>query len=539
MTTEEKKGGKIGGIIAIIVILLIIGGAIYYFVTHKPPQEEKVKIFGVLPQKCTMYMSIDFAKMEGKPKEEGWGVLRDMADPQQLQKLQEKTGINIEEDFLSWLGKQGAVSFLTKPDRNSPKNNKFVMVFTVDDIAKAKSKVKELIEKGTKKYKQEKYEQYTIYVPEAGNDKALSFSFVKGLFVLGTSTDEVKQCIDVANGKAKSIEENQQFTKVLKNLPSNSCFTLYLDTGEFWQSVRDKMAMRPDSKGKDFAEEFGKSIEGLGIGAGFEDDNFAITAFLGFNKDSDSKLIQAVLDAPSMGIPKTLSLFPEDTSYYKAYNVKMAQAFLKASGMAGKLPMMGRQNPIDSVSIESADGIIGADWLLQTMMSATMRMRRRMVRNSLKVWVITDKGEFDKILGEKLKGGVSEKYKEASIYKLDNNAEVAVFDKFFISASGPNAVKAVNVLIDTGLDSGKKSLANSESFKAVKPLLGENIFFLSTFNLDAIPPSLTDTLKQRNPSGGKVVDFIRSYSRIWMCSNIESEGVKFKIIGVKAKQGEQ
>jgi len=339
----EKKGGGSGAIIAIILILIIIGGLAYFFLFKKKPAKgpELGTNLEIVPQKCAMFMQVDFSKIDDQEmKDEMWKKVKDSKVFKEATENLKEENINLEEDVLSWIGDQITVSFIEPPQPAQPgsmsrdsSNDHFIMVIGIKDKAKAEEKLKELREKGTTKFTEEKYEGVSIWNPD--KEKVPSIAIVKGMMVLGNKPEDVKKSIDTANKKNPSIKENKDFTSVLEKLPARSAFLMYMNMAEIVAANANQAQQIPQNPE---AEKLQKSMKGFGFGVALKKGDIVGQGFIGLDKNSESGLVQGFYAAkPTMGSPESVKLFPKDTTYYNAFDAKvMYRAFMKLSeGMPG------------------------------------------------------------------------------------------------------------------------------------------------------------------------------------------------------------
>ncbi|MCD4785755.1 MAG: DUF3352 domain-containing protein [Candidatus Eremiobacteraeota bacterium] len=338
----EKKGGS-GSIIAIILILIIIGGLAYFFLFKKKgvTGPEMGSNLDLVPQKCSMFIQFDTGKLDDqKMKDDMWTKIKDsQAFKEAMGKLKEEN-VDLEEDVLSWIGEQVSVSYLEPPGtaktagmKRDAKNDHFILIIGLKDKAKAEEKLKELREKGKAKFTEEKYEGVTIWNPD--KEKTPSMAFVKGMLVLGNQPEDIKKSIDTANKKNPSIKENKDFTSVLEKLPARSAFLMYMNLAELAAAEAAKSKQIPRNPE---AEKLQKSLQGFGFGIAVKKGDIVGQGFIGLDKNSESGLIQGFFAArPTMGAPESAKLFPKDTTYYNAFDAKVAyNAFMKLSeGMPG------------------------------------------------------------------------------------------------------------------------------------------------------------------------------------------------------------
>lgn len=343
----EKKGGGGGSIIAIIIILIIIAGLAYFFLGKKGPGggqkgPELGALQEILPEKCAMFMQVDMSQLEDKTlKEKMWTKLKESEGfKEQVEKLQKDSGINLEEDILSWVGDQITISFFTTPEppdapttKRDTSKDSFVVVVEVKKGSekKAEDKIKELMTKEGDKYTQEKYSEVNIWVPK--DPESPDIAFLKGYLVLGNSTDDIKKCVDTSNKKGPSIKDNKDFQKAMKYLPPKPVGSFYMNMQEAIAASKDKLPPQANPE----AEKIQKALMGMGVGIAQKNGDWIGSGYMGVDKASDSAFIQGLLASkPGMGVPESVKLFPKDTAFYGAFDAKVIyNIFMKVAEKSG------------------------------------------------------------------------------------------------------------------------------------------------------------------------------------------------------------
>lgn len=342
MSAEEKKGGGAGAIIAIIIILIIIGGIAFFFMGKgkmpisipgmKPAGPEVGVEMEVLPEECLMLFKFNMKKLEDpKQKDEIWDMMKQSPNYKaNMEKLKTESNIDFETDIKPLIGETMALSAFSIPDPNAQmaegkrdtSNDHFALVIELKDPKKAGEKLNEMMEKAKEKFKKEDYEGTTLWLPVEEGKSVPAVAIIKNALVLGNTTDDLKKCVDASTKKGKQLKDNKKLEAVLAKLPANSVITVYMDMQTMMEASKEKMEQQAPKMEE--MEKFVKAMGGVGYGIAFEKGDVIGKGFVGIDKAADSVIAKAIFETqPTMGVPSTLNLFPKDTSFYSAFDVKL------------------------------------------------------------------------------------------------------------------------------------------------------------------------------------------------------------------------
>jgi hypothetical protein len=336
-STEMRSGG--GGnsvVVSIIAILLLIGGLIFLFATRKPVSK-MATMLEILPQDNVMLASVDLSKVEDTElKNNLWNKIKESeAFKQFLAEFELEQKINLEEDVLSWIGESVSVSVFDTPNTamSASGNNqqakageepRFVIIVSMRDKEKAKTKVPEILQKSGVKYTEKTYEGVDYWNPD--KKEAPVVAFLKDKLLLGSSAAEIQSCVDALKGKTKSLKDNEQVIAALNKLPPNSVVKFYADISRLALEGPGAENLKDNPE----AEKFIKGIRGLAVGMAMKKNgDITGTGFLGIDKQAESIVAKALLETRTdIGVPSTAKLFPKDTTQYAAFDVKYLYGIL-------------------------------------------------------------------------------------------------------------------------------------------------------------------------------------------------------------------
>ncbi len=342
MSAEEKKGGGAGAIIAIIIILIIIGGIAFFMMSKgkmpvsipgmKPPGAEVGVEMEVLPEECLMLFKFNMKKLEDpKQKDEIWDMMKQSPNyKENMEKLKTESNIDFETDIKPLIGDSMTMSVFTMPDsgaqmadgKRDTSNDHLALVVELTDAKKAADKLNELMEKAKEKFKKEDYEGTTLWIPAEEGKSMPSIAIVKNALVIGNTQDDLKKCVDASTKKGKQLKDNKKLEAILKKLPANSVISVYMDMQTMMEASKEKMAQQAPKMEE--MDKFVKAMGGVGYGVAFEKGDVLGKGFVGIDKAADSAIAKALFETqPTMGVPASINLFPKDTSFYAAFDVKL------------------------------------------------------------------------------------------------------------------------------------------------------------------------------------------------------------------------
>lgn len=342
MSAEEKKGGGAGAIIAIIIILIIIGGIAFFMMGKgkmpisipgmKPAGPEVGVEMEVLPEECLMLFKFNMKKLEDpKQKDEIWDMMKQSPNYKtNIEKLKTESNIDFETDIKPLIGDTMALSAFSMPDPNAQmaegkrdtSNDHFAVVIELKDAKKAGEKLNEMMDKAKEKFKKEDYEGTTLWIPAEEGKNMPSLAIIKNALVLGNTSDDIKKCVDASTKKGKQLKDNKKLEAVMKKLPANSVISVYMDMQTMMEASKEKMADQAPKMEE--MDKFVKAMGGVGYGVAFEKGDILGKGFIGIDKAADSAIAKAIFETqPTMGTPTTVNLFPKDTSFYAAFDVKL------------------------------------------------------------------------------------------------------------------------------------------------------------------------------------------------------------------------
>lgn len=326
----SSQAGK-GAIIAIIVILIIIAALAYYFISKKPislPGErpELGTIMTILPETSAMLFQVNFKNFKDETaKKEMWDKFKNSSQfKEETEKLKTEAGIDFEQDIMTWLGEEVTISFLEIPDEaagapedRDVRKDQFIIAMAAKDDGQARDKLKEIMGKLGDKVKEEAYENAVLWIPS--DEKIPVMSVIKGYLIMGSNEQVVKKSVDASNKKTGQLKDNKDIENTLKNLPGNPVGLFYMDMQAAIAANKEAMPVEHPEQ-----EKFQKAMKGIAFGIAEKDGNWIGKGYLGFEKQNDSAVVKAILEAkPSMSIPDAVKLLPKDTDIFNAVDAKV------------------------------------------------------------------------------------------------------------------------------------------------------------------------------------------------------------------------
>lgn len=557
---QRKEGGGPGG--AIVLILIIIIGLVIFFMTRKPGGGVGT-VQEILPQECAMLIQVDLDKAEDpKLKDEIWKNMKNSPIfKEKIAEFEKTEKVNLDEDIFSWLGGQMTLSLFTPPKKEGggpSKDDHFAVVFSVKDLEKSKTKMKELMGKSKDvTFKEEQYEGTTIVVPSKENFP--SMAYIKGMLVMGNNADDLKACVDAANKKKPNLKENAVVKLMLEKLPAKSIGTLIVDVAKVAEEKKDR-PMDPEE------EKFMKSVKGMGMSVNVKDGNVIGTGFFGLDKNSDSVITKTLLAAkPSIGELSTAKLFPADTSLYAVFDlnviVKVAMETAAQSGGKEKIETAKEQMKAQGIDLDKdiIENLAGEFAYAMDFNDLMMWMGKNMRGGAPgggmmggkqpPPMVLTlktkDKQRLNNLINniaQKAGPAITKKdHAGVTIYEFpQNSGGLAVFQEYLLLGMGMGSSK-LDLIIDNKLDESK-SLASTEGFKMMKGKLGSGTVAFGMVKFEKIMPMLmmlSMAAAQKGPQEAEAVkeflNLLKQYNEVWGSGQLKDDGIMIEVVAIKSK----
>jgi hypothetical protein len=155
--------------------------------------------------------------------------------------MKDELGISFEDDVMPWLGSEVAIA-ATDIQTLIEGDDPLVAIAAATRNTKASDafleKLREYLEDQDYDVEEETYEGVTYRVHEVKHDWEipLAFGTVKRFVVLTTDENLMEDIIDVAQGKADALAENERYTELVAALADDSVAYLFFDMQEMVQA---------------------------------------------------------------------------------------------------------------------------------------------------------------------------------------------------------------------------------------------------------------------------------------------------------------
>jgi hypothetical protein len=308
------------------------------------------------------------------------------------------------------------------------------------------------------------------------------------------------------------------------------------------------------------AEKLLKAFKGFGLGITQKGGNFIGTGYMGIDKASESELVKAMMAfKPTVGDPSSLALFPKDTSYYGATDVKLIYSVLMKfaeSQPNGKQQMetgkeqfktqMGidlDKDIIDNLAGEIAYTIDFADLMKSQMGGPSMGRKPPPIIIAIKA---KDKAKIAGVIDTLTKkaGPMLQKSEHAgvSVYNLpQNSGSFTMFEDFFILGIGEGGSK-IPIIIDNKMDKSK-GLTAAEGYGLIKSKFNSGTVSVGMVQFEKIMPMMEMVITmqasqdpQKAQGAKAVLDYMKQYGEIWTVSDLTPEGFVINFVVMKAKE---
>jgi hypothetical protein len=285
-------------VLAVVVALWVLGSA--------SGQRDRFSTLEIVPQDVVFYMAINT-----EPSSSQWIAFNDVMETlnaksplsDALNEALAEVDLVWERDILPLAGDEGYFA-LTDID-SLDEGRGWVIGFQLRDPKRAEEIFLDLAARAEEEdgdvLLEEEYEGEKIYYFESGSGRLdpdlggtsasdVGLAFVGDVFVLGFSRDDVKQVIDVIQGRSPSAEGNERLQELRRRQKDDFIFWGYVDLAEAWDAIEDSLLAdaTADFDTGEFLEEARANSDRLTFTISARRDGFVLDTFVFQPPDSES-----------------------------------------------------------------------------------------------------------------------------------------------------------------------------------------------------------------------------------------------------------
>ncbi|MHC9544159.1 MAG: DUF3352 domain-containing protein [Vulcanimicrobiota bacterium] len=213
-----------------------------------------------------------------------------------------RTGLDADDDFLSWVGPRFCIACGANKGRKIRLDKcleefPIVMIASVQDNEKLKEtmdRIKRLYrEKNGGEYREDHYKGAVIYVPD--NNGSIHFSHYRQYFIVSTDEEGLKRAVNTLNKPGESIAVSREYRDFCNRLKKPRELTVFFNMSQ-WKS--EISSAHIDN------QKLLKMLKSFGFGVIRDKDALTIDGiFLFDEKDSDGDMKKSIIASGRMSLP--------------------------------------------------------------------------------------------------------------------------------------------------------------------------------------------------------------------------------------------
>ena len=165
-----------------------------------------------------------------------------------LEEVEDQYDISFEDDVQTWIGPEISIAILNLKDMTEDDDDPLIVVVAVTRDRKASGafleKLKDAIEDKGYDVEEETYKDVTFYAQEVKEEweTPLVFGTMGNLVVLASDIEAMEDVIDTYKGEREPLAENERYTEVMKELPSDAAMATFIDVEDLQPALDDLTA---------------------------------------------------------------------------------------------------------------------------------------------------------------------------------------------------------------------------------------------------------------------------------------------------------
>lgn len=301
---HEKKGAPFSKtlllICAFILILLVV------ILLLKRQELSKADPLLLVRKDTVLLISYDYLAyhQSGKGLSETYSRWKN-TDPFRQAKslLSQRTGLDADDDFLSWVGPRFCISSGANKDRKIRLDKcleefPIVLIASVQDNEKLKEtmdRIKRLYrEKNGGEYREDHYNGAVINVP--GMKGSIHFSHCRQYFIVSTDEEGLKRAVDTLNKPGESITASREYRDFCNRLKKPRELTVFFNMSQ-WKSEISSAHIEN--------QKLLKVLKNFGFGVIRDKDALTLDGiFLFDEKDTDGDMKKSIIASGQMSLPR-------------------------------------------------------------------------------------------------------------------------------------------------------------------------------------------------------------------------------------------
>lgn len=334
---RRTQSGNAALIVLALLMVVVLGAAAWYFLFGRPSAPAMTEAAArKAPASTQVFMAFDVERT-GLSQVEQMKILATLLKSPELQALnktlQEKVGLTLEEDFLTWVIPSGALIMAPAEGKKSllevPQDQpaaakelppfRFLAVLKVRDEAKARASLEKVQQKASAHsgvtYKAEDFQAATMNLPEKPGEGP-AWAVHGGYLYVGFTAEDLKMGLSTP-AAGQSLADQPGYKEALAKVQQHDGFVMYADLKGMLQAAPLAQMSAPD------AEKLVSALRYAVFGAGQVGGEVLSEWYLVVDAAQAGPLGTKVF-SPAFNLPlRSAEVFPKETDAFFVVNLRM------------------------------------------------------------------------------------------------------------------------------------------------------------------------------------------------------------------------
>ncbi|MGV8118214.1 MAG: DUF3352 domain-containing protein [Candidatus Xenobiia bacterium LiM19] len=545
---DEKKGAPLSKTLLLICAFILILPVMILLL--KRQELSKADPLLLVRKDTVLLISYDYLAyhQSGKGLSETYSRWKN-TDPYRQAKslLAQRTGLDADDDFLSWVGPRFCISSGANKDRKIRLDKcldelPIVLIASVQDNEKLKEtmdKIKRLYrEKNGGEYREDHYKGADINVPDRKG--SIHFSHCRQYFIVSTDEEGLKRAVDTLNKPGESIAVSREYRDFCNRLKKPRELTVFFNMSQ-WKS--EISSAHIDN------QKLLKILKSFGFGVVRDRDALTLDGiFLFDEKDSDGDMKKSIIASGRMSLPDYIPAELPLTVIVNSSSIPVIDALFsfispaQGKGLQDFLKKLRQTLASRQIDINSSElsGEVSLSVEIVAMLKQSLLEKRKILEDGGPVPALLAVGLKDdarKELASRFKvneqNHLSSRYKDYTLCAKNGLAFLPVDRFVFISLDGSE--ESLRRVIDTqslpSLSIEKNSYYKLVSADEGKPSeQGKSAdMFLLYLDFNDIAP-LLGFYSAVKPEAKGIAHFVNIYRGLWIRISMGSDNIRARVV---------
>lgn len=231
------------------------------------------------------------------------------------EEMEDELNISFEDDVMSWLGPEVAVA-VTNIDALIEGDEPMVTIAAATRNIKASDafleKLREHLEDQDYDVEKETYNDVAYYVQEVEYDweTPMIFGTVEKLVILTTDEEAMQDVIDVAQGKADALAQNERYTELVNTLPDDAVAYTFFDMENVAEAILENLEYEGIYLPRETSDQL-EALQTVGLALSLDEEGIQFDVAVALDPDALSTEMLENLEARASA-HRILKRIPDD-----------------------------------------------------------------------------------------------------------------------------------------------------------------------------------------------------------------------------------